>query len=232
MHQRLFDVGLLSLKAVNGFFDLHTGGQQRPVFFDIDETYPSLRKIDQKYPAIREEVMGILPDKASIPRYHELDAAQTKISAETEHDWKVFMLYAMGETFEANRKRCPQTTAALDEIPHLFQAFFSILDPGKSVPEHCGPYRGYLRYHLGLKVPENNPPSIRVKDQVHTWQEGQSVLFDDSWNHEVINESDDIRVVLIVDFLRPMPQPFSGLNRAVTSIIRRMYAKGLAKKLR
>jgi aspartyl/asparaginyl beta-hydroxylase (cupin superfamily) len=39
----------------------------------------------------------------------------------------------------------------------LFQAFFSILDGGKSIPRHAAPYRGYLRYHLGLKVPKLLP---------------------------------------------------------------------------
>ncbi len=68
----------------------------------------------------------------------------------------------------------------------------------------CGPYLGYLRYRLALKVPATDPPSIRIKDRIHTWTERGSVLFDDSWNHEVYNRSPDIRVVLIVDVMRPM----------------------------
>ncbi len=232
MRKLLFDLSLLPLKVVNVVFDLYTGGKRRNVFFDIDETYPSLRAIDGKYDSVRREMMAILPDKDSIPRYHELDAGQTEISAETMHDWKVFMLYAMGEKPEANRLKCPETAAVLDTIPDLFQAFFSILDGGKSVPAHCGPYRGYLRYHLGLKVPQTDPPSIRVKDQHYTWKEGESVMFDDSWDHEVSNEAKDIRVVLIVDVLRPMPQPFNAINHFVTFMIRTFYAKSLAKKLR
>ncbi len=232
MKKALFDLSLVPLKVVNRVFDLHVGGPRRDVFFDIDRTFPSLRRIDDGYPVIREEMLAVLPDKDSIPRYHDLDAGQTEISATTDHDWKVFLLYAMGEKPEANRSRCPRTCEILDEIPDLFQAFFSILDGGKNVPAHCGPYRGYLRYHLGLQVPENNPPKIRVADQEHTWREGESVLFDDSWDHEVINQADDIRVVLIVDVLRPMPQPHDGINRVVTRGIQQFYARGLAKKLR
>jgi aspartyl/asparaginyl beta-hydroxylase (cupin superfamily) len=52
---------------------------------------------------------------------------------------------------------------------------------------------------------------MRVKDRYHTWREGESLLFDDSWNHEVVNESDGIRVILIVDILRPMPSPVQWL---------------------
>jgi aspartyl/asparaginyl beta-hydroxylase (cupin superfamily) len=232
MHPRLFELSLLPLKLVNAIFDLYTGGKRREVFFDIDSTYPSLRQIDRQYEAIRGELLRILPEKDKIPTYHQLDAGQTAISATTEHDWKVFVLYAMGEKPEANRGKCPQTSAVLDSIPNLFQAFFSILDGGKSVPAHCGPYRGYLRYHLGLKVPAKRPPSIRVKDHYHTWQEGKSILFDDSWDHEVMNQSGELRAVLIVDVLRPMPQPLHALNRLVTFLIRTVYARPMANKLR
>ncbi len=231
MKKILFDLSLLPLKGVNSILDLNVGGRRRPVFFDIDETFPSLRVIDRHYPEIREELLRLLPEKDAMPRYHDLDAGQTEISANTAHDWKVFMLYAMGEKPEANRAKCPRTCAVLDQIPDLFQAFFSILDPGKHVPAHCGPYRGYLRYHLGLQVPDHDQPSIRVKDEIYTWKEGESVLFDDSWDHEVHNRSDQIRVVLIVDVLRPLPSPFHQINQAVTGVIRQAYAKGLAKKL-
>jgi aspartyl/asparaginyl beta-hydroxylase (cupin superfamily) len=232
MQRVLFNLSLLPLKLVNVIFDFHTGGSRREVFYNIDQVFPELRQIDERYESVRQELLEILPDKDRIPRYHELDAGQTDISAETEHDWKVFMLYAMGEKPDANRAKCPETAAVLDKIPDLFQAFFSILDGGKNVPAHCGPYRGYLRYHLGLKVPAHHPPTIRVRDQRYTWQESESVLFDDSWDHEVINHAEDIRVVLIVDVLRPMPQPLDALNRIVTFLIRTVYAKSIAKKLR
>jgi aspartyl/asparaginyl beta-hydroxylase (cupin superfamily) len=137
----------------------------------------------------------------------------------------------MGEKPAANRAKCPRTSALLDEIPGLFQAFFSILEGGKSVPAHYGPYRGYLRYHLGLVVPKTNPPTLRIKDQHHTWREGESILFDDSWDHEVINNATEDRVVLIVDIRRPMPLPFAAVNRFVEYGMRLIYGKQILKKL-
>ena len=147
----------------------------------------------------------------------------------TDKDWRVFYLYLIGEKPEANRARCPETCAALDRVPGVFQALFSILDPGKSIPSHEGPYRGYLRYHLGLIVPEQDPPQIRIKDQLYTWREGEDVLFDDTWEHEVTNHSNGRRVVLIVDIRRPMPLPLTALNRFVELIMRMVYGKQVVK---
>lgn len=61
---------------------------------------------------------------------------------------------------------------------------------------------------------------MRVRDQFHTWEEGRSIVFDDSLEHEVYNKSDDLRVVLIVDFLRPMPFRLHAINWAVTRLAR------------
>jgi aspartate beta-hydroxylase/beta-hydroxylase len=224
-------VGLLD--GVNRFYDLHTGGQKRPVFFEIEKTCPELLELGRSFPAIRDELRALLAEKSEIPRYHDLDKMQSYISAkgDPEKSWKIFYLYAMGEKPAANRARCPQTSALLDGIPGLFQAFFSILDGGKAIPAHRGPYRGYIRYHLGLVVPEVNPPSIRIKDQHYTWKEGESVLFDDSWEHEVYNECPGDRVVLIVDIRRPMPFVFDSFNRLVETVMRLVYGKQILKKL-
>jgi aspartyl/asparaginyl beta-hydroxylase (cupin superfamily) len=221
------------LIPVNKFYDLHVGGPRRPVFYDIAAIRPELLELDRNYPVIREELLGILPDKRAIPRYHELDEMQYNISArvDPEKDWKVYPLDIMGVRPPAFCARCPRTTALLDKIPGLFEAFFSILEGGKSIPAHEGPYRGYLRYHLGLVVPEKDPPSIRLKDQVYTWKEGESVLFDDSWEHEVYNRSDGDRVVLIVDIRRPMPQPFDAVNRLAQAIMKPVYGRHILKKL-
>jgi aspartyl/asparaginyl beta-hydroxylase (cupin superfamily) len=224
-------VGLLD--GVNRFFDLYTGGERRPVFFDVSATCPALRSLDDNFATIRDELVTLLADREAIPRYHEIDRMQEYISNrfDADRDWKVFYLYAMGEKPASNRDRCPRTSALLDGIPNLFQAFFSILDGGKSIPAHRGPYRGYLRYHLGLVVPAADPPSIRIKDQHYTWSEGQSILFDDSWNHEVYNHAKDQRVVLIVDIRRPMPLVFDRFNRFVEFVMRQVYGKQLVRKL-
>jgi aspartyl/asparaginyl beta-hydroxylase (cupin superfamily) len=66
---------------------------------------------------------------------------------------------------------------------------------------------------------------------VHTWKDGQGVLFDDSWNHEVINNSAQRRVVLIVDVLRPMPIAQHLANRFFALLTRFFYGRYLLRRL-
>jgi len=201
-------------RALNKAFYRHSGGENRPVFYDAAETLPQLLTIDENYDAIREELMGVLPGVDEMRRYHEVDPDQLGISDGDERAWRVFFPLR-------NAERCPRTSEVIRGIPNVLQAFFSILEPHKSVPAHCGPGMHYLRYHTAFVVPEVNPPSIRVKDRHYTWREGESLLFDDSWEHEVSNDSDGIRVVLITDVMRPMPQPLHGLNRFWRSVRRK-----------
>ncbi|RZS36802.1 aspartate beta-hydroxylase/beta-hydroxylase [Herbihabitans rhizosphaerae] len=212
-------------RTVSDWFRKTAGGENRPVMFDVEKTYPSLLQLDAAYPEIRAELDEVLRNRDTLPAYHDLDPDQATISDASPEQWKIFYLWAMGERAEPNSSRCPATTAALAKIPNLFQAFFSVLEPGKSVPEHEGPYCGYLRYHLGMVVPDERPPRIRVKDTEYTWREGESVLFDDSWNHEVYNDCPQERVVLIVDVLRPMPLPQHLVNRGLAVVARHVYGR-------
>merc|ERR1712046_91104 len=79
----------------------------------------------------------------------------------------------------------------IKEIP---SAIISILEPGKVAPWHEGPYKGVLRYHLGLEIPsycqaESEPLCfLRVRNDARKqktlhWLEGESILFDDTFPH-------------------------------------------------
>jgi len=218
---------------VNRYLARHVGGDQRPVFFGIDGVCPALQEITRAYPKIRAEFEQLLEQRVPMPMYHELDAGEGSISAtvDTGQKWTVYMLYILGYKPKMNRTLCPETCRALEQIPDLIQAFFSILEPGKSVPRHEGPYLGYLRYHMALRVPRENPPRLIVKSREYTWKEGEAVMFDDSWTHEVINHSREIRAVLIVDVLRPMPVIPSLINRFMTRCLMRfLYGRAVARK--
>lgn len=76
-----------------------------------------------------------------------------------------------------------------------------------------------MRYHLGLIVPEPKEKCrIRIGDHIRHWEEGKGLIFDDTYNHEVWNETDGYRVVLFVDFVRPIKFPFNLLNELLLRV--------------
>lgn len=160
---------------------------------------------------IREELDALMPDRARMPSFHEI---LSEVSTITQDDaWKTFFLVGAGMDCSGNAARCPNTMRVLEGIPGVVTAFFSILGPGKHIPAHRGAYNGLLRLHLGLRVPE--PASacrIRIGDQIRSWNEGELLIFDDTYNHEVWNDTNGWRVVLFVDFPRPLKQPWHWLN--------------------
>jgi aspartyl/asparaginyl beta-hydroxylase (cupin superfamily) len=217
--------------AANGFFGMFIGRRTRPTFFDVKESYPALDQVTRAHPAIRQEFDRLIADWQELPQYHEVDPGERAISATTQKRWNVFMLEVMGHRPAQNRAWCPETCRVLAQVPNMIQAFFSILEPGKSVPEHEGPYLGYLRYHLGVRVPVNKPPKLIVNGQDYVWKEGEAVLFDDSWPHSVVNNCDELRAVLIVDVRRPLPLIADLCNRFITDVIaRHTYGRSVARK--
>ncbi|BCU03973.1 aspartyl/asparaginyl beta-hydroxylase [Pandoravirus japonicus] len=132
--------------------------------------------------------------------------------------WKRFGIRWYGDVSPRARAVCPVTCALLDALPEVRLATFSILDPGAVVIPHRGPFRGALRYHLGLSVPpeadaerdggDRGPVGARcrlvVDGQARRWAEGDHVLFDDTYVHEVRNLCDRPRIVLFCDVERPM----------------------------
>jgi len=200
----------------NRLYYWSAGGERRPVFLDVHEVNPGLLAIDRNFDVIAEELEAVLATRGRIPNYHEVDPNQTSISGADDKNWKAYFFHVHDDAVKlSNAKLCPRTAQIVASIPGALMAFFSILEPGKSVPAHEGPSYSYLRYHTAFKVPANDPPSIRVKDRRYTWKRGESLLFDDSWEHEVYNESDGERVVLIVDVMRPAPWLLERFNRFV-----------------
>lgn len=209
-------------EKLNRFYQ-HYLGNDRPVFFNIEDTLPELNEVTQNYPLIKREFEQLMRHCQDLPRYHDIDPGESEISDSTPKDWNVFMLYLLGYQLDMTQTHCPELLQILKKIPGLMQAFFSILKPGKSIPKHQGPYLGYLRYHLGIEVPEHQPPKIIVNDKPYQWKNGEAVMFDDFWPHEVVNHSTEPRVVLIIDVLRPMPFLPQMVNRFITHVIARQF---------
>ena len=82
------------------------------------------------------------------------------------------------------------------------------------ISPHRGPYNGVLRYHLGIEIPLGDCALV-VKKQQRGWSNSHSLIFDDSYVHEAWNKTDETRVVLFVDFLRPLPAWYAWFNERI-----------------
>ena len=188
-----------------------------PPVYDT-RTFPWASEVEAATPAIRAELDRLVVRRDELPGFHEIARDVEAISVDT--NWRTFMLCGYGHVSEEATRLCPETWHALRHIPGLKAAMFSIFEPGKHLPPHRGPYNGVLRFHLGLKVPKTGDVAIRIADQVCRWEEGKALIFDDAYRHEAWNYSDEVRVVLFVDFAKPERFPGSLLNGAMLWIAR------------
>jgi aspartyl/asparaginyl beta-hydroxylase (cupin superfamily) len=51
-----------------------------------------------------------------------------------------------------------------------------------------------------------------VEQEPYHWKEGELVLFDDTFDHMAINNTDSPRAILFLDIMRPLPQPWKFFN--------------------
>lgn len=124
---------------LNNYYAKHIDVADRPVFFDVKSFCPELDLVTQNFNQIKKEFDQVYQSRPNLPLYHEIDPGEAAISASTEKKWQVYILYLLGHKPEENRTQCPETCRILNNIPNMIQAFFSILEPGKSIPLHNGP---------------------------------------------------------------------------------------------
>jgi aspartyl/asparaginyl beta-hydroxylase (cupin superfamily) len=187
-----------------------------PVF--SKSIFPWTSLLEENWPVIRLELDQILLYNDDLPNLQDIQQEQSSIT--NDNKWKTFFLYGFGIKAKQNCAKCPKTTAVLEQIPGLLTAFFSILHPGKHIPSHKGLFKGIVRSHLGLIVPGKKIECrMQLDKQMLYWDEGKAFVFDDTYRHEVWNDSDGIRVVLLIDTIRPFNAPFSRINKSIINLI-------------
>jgi ornithine lipid ester-linked acyl 2-hydroxylase len=218
------------INLVAGFIARQGLVEDRPVH-DAG-TFPFLRPIEANWTKIRAELDGLLKHRAHLPAFHQISPDQQYIS-KGDH-WKVFILFGFGVPSQRNCARCPETAKLLRSVPGLQSAWFSILAPRYHIPRHRGVTKSVLRAHLGLIIPaQRERCTMQVGDSRVGWEPGKCLVFDDFYPHEVWNDTDEERVVLIFDFERPM-RPAGRLVNAVLvwGIKRTAYFKDAERNLK
>lgn len=159
--------------------------------------YPWVKLLEDNFSVIKQEALSILEKNLMNvhPENDDLAGYGT---------WNTFFFYKNGEAFPDNHRRCPLTSSILAKIPGVDiagRSYFSAMTPGIHIKPHCGPHNFKLRTHLGIITPKE--AVIRVGNFIQPWAESKCIVFDDSFEHEVWNNSQTTRVVLIVDVWNP-----------------------------
>ncbi|HEU0134736.1 MAG TPA: aspartyl/asparaginyl beta-hydroxylase domain-containing protein [Allosphingosinicella sp.] len=164
--------------------------------------FPWIARLEARWPEIREEVDALLAREEGIPPLAAISPDHRRIAPPGK--WRSFFLWGYGYRNAENCARCPKTAAAVAAIPGLNSAFFSILAPGAHIPRHRGVTKAILTAHLGLIVPKRREACrMQVDRQILRWDEGRTLVFDDTYHHEVWNDTDEHRVILLIQFRRP-----------------------------
>lgn len=177
-----------------------------PPVLEISEYFPAAEKFVAEWQSIRNEALALTRSIDDIPKFHELLESQTRISTEGYGNWRVFIPRAYGHDIEKNMEKCPTLARLLKEHPNVTSANISIIDPRKTIPPHKGPFKGITRFSLGLIVPktETGEPGVvlTLDGKEYRTGEGEFLLWDDTYEHAVRNETDEHRIVLLLDVFR------------------------------
>ena len=202
----------------------HFPGLPEIEFHDRGE-FPGLAALEAQAGEIRAEFEALVASEAAelVPYIQYPDNVPLRQWKELNRNkqWTAIHLVQNGQRVEANARHCPRTLDAVSALPQPQvpgaspNAMFSLLAPRTRIPPHTGVANTRLVCHLPLIVPPDC--GFRVGGTTVEWKEGEAFVFDDTIEHEAWNDSDQLRVVLILDLWPPALS--EAERRAVASVI-------------
>ena len=181
---------------------------------DKQAIFPASKLLESRWKVIRDEAQSLIERQSSYNVYQSFEHQ----SEEFWDGWSTYPLILHGTVIDNAKETCPNTMYMLSQAVNISTAFFSVLSPGKVLPPHYGPFKGVLRYHLGLIVPDGEC-YISVDKELYYWQEGEGILFDETYEHYAVNNTKHPRVILFIDVNRPLDEPLSTINKCILQAI-------------
>lgn len=213
----LYSLGERSLPLVNRLLRSSSSVGDHRVYDAA--LFPWTRALEENWRVIAAEAEAAIRDLNAVPPLYDLSPDHRRIAEPDK--WRSFFLWGYGFKSDDNCAKCPQTAKLLEQIPELNSAFFSILKPGTHIPRHVGVTKALMTCHLGLKTPQAGRCEMDVDGETVRWREGRAYVFDDTYEHEVWNDTDELRVILLIQFRRPMRQPGRLFRDLFIEIVRK-----------
>ncbi|CDZ79287.1 Aspartyl/Asparaginyl beta-hydroxylase [Legionella massiliensis] len=214
---------------------------------DLTLTFPDTKLFEDNFNLIRDEYLNYLllnnkkhsmvelgifggNSKTNLPWNKDCTMKEDEVDASL--DWSSVFIKLNNNIVPRNAEHFPVLAALVSQMPFIVNAFFSHLGPGSVIAPHRGYSKSFLRYHLGILIPDGQQCYLEVDGIKHYWELGKGVVFDDMFVHSAYNHSTQDRVVLYIDFHRPLPFPYGWLIRKISNLLmNNSFVKKLEKKV-
>lgn len=213
-----------------------TDPRQRPKFLYIpglpDAPYhdpylqPWARQLADAFPVMRQEAISLLNEQGVFESFLTFGPGANRADyvsgAGPAPSWDAFFFYRHGQRFDDHHARCPGSSAVLESIElcrvrgQAPEVCFSLLAAGSHIMPHHGVTNSRLVMHLPLVVPGDCALNV-IDAGAHHWQEGRLMMFDDTFQHEAWNRSDQPRLILLMDCWNPHLS--AEEKRAITTLV-------------
>lgn len=151
----------------------------------------------------------------------------------TDKKWKSVLLYVYSYFNKKEIESFPKLKKLVQKHQHsLNLVLFSTTEAGKHILPHRGSNFGVLRLQIGIDIKYPNDCCLRVEDKKVFLKEKEVFIFDDTFTHEIANNSQSYRTVLIIDYFRPYPWIYDKINRfLVKKKANSGYVQSVVKKI-
>jgi ornithine lipid ester-linked acyl 2-hydroxylase len=173
---------------------------KNPKFFYDPADFSFLHPLVSNFNVIREELLDLIRQG---PEDQWMNTFPHYVSSDKLKAWKVFSFIFFYMKLPVHAALCPKTAEFVYNIPEILSCDYSYLNAHTHVKPHKGYSRMVLRCHLPLIVPDKELCALRVGNEVRHWTEGELMIFDDSFEHEAWNKTNEKRVVLMFDIPNP-----------------------------
>jgi beta-hydroxylase len=207
---------------------LITLGTRTPEFLDKDVYFPMNRVFEDptNFKLLKEEVENVLEKtgggdsltmtSATFSGQNKYIGSDIRCENGITKAWRVINIKAGDEYSAVAHKYFPNLVRLLRSVPQIGTCSISVLQDGVHIPIHVGYYKGIMRYMIPIVVPKDRENVfLCVNELKYCWTEGVGVLWDDTYPHKVYNNTNELRVVIYMDVVRPLSWGLNALNRFI-----------------
>jgi len=223
-----------SLNVINilwGFSYIISSQIRTPEFLNLDKYFPKHKKFENNYDTYKNEIENFINKEGvknikltrdSFGGANEYIGSDIKKNENgTETGWRLMTLKVGDEITGKCSEYLPNIAKILKNTPEVISCVLSILEPGVMIPIHVGYYKGIIRYMLPLVVPDDKENCfLWVNGIKYSWTAGEGVLWDDIYPHKVYNNTNQVRILLYMDIIRPIDGLLGKLNLTILKLIK------------